>query len=74
MKSLLEERLKALKVEFEKGQDRLKELQKEATETSNTLLRISGAIQVLEEELQKEAERSEAEIADTNAQPNTHHP
>lgn len=53
MTEQLKQRLNDLKVEFEKGQQRLQELDAEATSLRNTLMRISGAIQVLEEELAK---------------------
>jgi predicted nuclease with TOPRIM domain len=53
MTEQLKQRLYDLKVEFEKGQQRLQELDAEATSLRNTLMRISGAIQVLEEELAK---------------------
>ncbi|MEM6263404.1 MAG: hypothetical protein AAGI38_12905 [Bacteroidota bacterium] len=51
MKEQLEKRLKELKEEFEVGQKRLAELEAEANNLNQTMLRISGAIQVLEEEL-----------------------
>lgn len=38
-----------LKAEFDKGQARLAELEGQVREVQHTLLRISGAIQVLEE-------------------------
>lgn len=53
MKKQLEKRLKELKAEFESGQQKLAELEAQATNLQNTLLRISGAVQVLEEELGK---------------------
>lgn len=53
MKKQLETRLSKLQGEFEKGKERLKELESESETTRNTLLRIGGAIQVLEEELEK---------------------
>jgi len=53
MKEQLEQRLKRLKSEYESGQVYLSELEAKAANTRNTLLRISGAIQVLEEELNK---------------------
>jgi len=49
MKLELEARLKELKEEYKKGQERLIALEQETTNLSNTMLRISGAIQVLEE-------------------------
>lgn len=54
MKLQLEQRLKELKAEFESGQKALAELEARQANLRNTLLRISGAIQVLEEELAKE--------------------
>ncbi len=49
MKPQLEQRLTALKQEFESGQQMLADLQNRQAELQATLLRISGAIQVLEE-------------------------
>ncbi len=54
MKHQLEQRLKELKSEFESGQKALADLEVKQMNLRNTLLRISGAIQVLEEELAKE--------------------
>ena len=51
MRKQLEERLQSLKSEFTVGQQRLADLEAQAANLRNTLLRISGAIQVLEEEL-----------------------
>jgi predicted nuclease with TOPRIM domain len=45
----LQSRLASLKKEFEAGQIRLRELEAELTRVRETMLRISGAIQVLEE-------------------------
>jgi chromosome segregation ATPase len=53
MKEQLEERLRSLKEEFERGQKKLEGLDEESQKLRHTLLRISGAIQVLEEELGK---------------------
>ncbi len=49
MQKQLQKRLEELKTEFEKGQQKLQELEAETANLRNTLLRISGAIQVLEE-------------------------
>ncbi|QGY44862.1 hypothetical protein GM418_14650 [Maribellus comscasis] len=49
MNKEIEARLKELKEEYKKGQERLIVLEQETTNLSNTMLRISGAIQVLEE-------------------------
>ena len=57
----MKERLAELKAEFEKGQQHLRLLDQQRAELHDTLLRISGAIQVLEELLaqndHKESER-----------------
>jgi chromosome segregation ATPase len=51
MKEQLEERLKELRTEFESGQKMLEELETKRENLRQTMLRISGAIQVIEEEL-----------------------
>lgn len=51
MKEEIENRLKELKAEFESGQKMLADLEAQQANLKNTLLRISGAIQVLEEML-----------------------
>jgi predicted nuclease with TOPRIM domain len=53
MREQLQARLEILKREFHTGQARLGDLEREASALRETLLRISGAIQVLEEELAK---------------------
>jgi len=53
MKEQLEQRLTALKAEFETGQKMLADQETKQAELRNTLIRISGAIQVLQEELAK---------------------
>lgn len=58
MKTQVQQRLSQLKSEFEKGQRRLQELENETASLKQTLLRISGAIQVLEE-LESEADVSQ---------------
>jgi hypothetical protein len=55
MQEQLKNRLEELKEEFDRGKKRLEALDAEANELRQTLLRISGAIQVLEEELKKPA-------------------
>jgi len=55
MKQQIEDRLAALKTEFEAGQRKLEGLENEAQQLRHVLLRISGGIQVLEEELAKVA-------------------
>ena len=59
MQQQLRDRLEQLKSEFERGQKALAETDVKAKELRDTLLRISGAIQVLEEELAKESETRE---------------
>jgi len=54
MKPQLEKRLAELKSEFESGQKMLADLQTKRNELEATLLRISGAIQVLEEMLSQQ--------------------
>lgn len=54
MKQKLTQRLQELKAEFEAGQKMLAELEAKEVNLRNSLLRISGAIQVLEEELSEE--------------------
>jgi hypothetical protein len=53
MKEELETRLAELKSEFEAGKNMLADLETKRAELESTLLRISGAIQVLEELLAK---------------------
>ena len=60
MQDQLRRRLEELKKEFETGQARLRELEQEQAYTRETLLRISGAIQVLEEALAEETKPDEA--------------
>ena len=55
MRKQLEERLQSLKSEFTVGQQRLADLEAQAANLRNTLLRISGAVQVLEEMLAMES-------------------
>jgi uncharacterized coiled-coil protein SlyX len=51
MRERLEQRLAELRADFERGQQTLDQLETQAATVRQTLLRISGAIQVLEEEL-----------------------
>ena len=51
MQTQLEQRLAELKAEYQAGQKMLAELEARQAELRQTMLRISGAIQVLEEEL-----------------------
>lgn len=51
MRERLQARLEELKAEYGKGQTTLEELEAKISSVRTTMLRISGAIQVLEEEL-----------------------
>ncbi len=59
MKDQLNQRLTALRAEFEAGQKMLAELEAKQTSLRESMLRISGAIQVLEEVLGQTAEEDE---------------
>jgi predicted nuclease with TOPRIM domain len=52
MQEQIQARIEVLKSEFETGQVKLRELEMQQSRLRETLLRISGAIQVLEEMLQ----------------------
>ena len=56
MREQLEQRLESLKVELEAGEKMFADLDVKRANLRETLLRISGAIQVLEEELTKAAQ------------------
>ena len=67
MRQRLQERLKLLRSEFDSGQKMLADLDARQTQLQNTLLRIGGAIQVLEELLDSDAtsgSESESVVAD----------
>jgi septal ring factor EnvC (AmiA/AmiB activator) len=55
MKQQLEQRLKELRAEYASGQKALADLENKQAALKSTLLRISGAIQVLEEELSEDS-------------------
>lgn len=59
MKEQLEQRLHELKTEFESGQKMLQDLETQQANLKTTLLRISGAIQILEELLTQPQEAPE---------------
>ena len=65
MEQQLRTRLAGLKAEFEKGQKRLEELETEANHLRQTLLRISGAVQILEE-LLAQTEQQAAQVQTSN--------
>lgn len=60
MEEQLQRRLEELRKEFEAGQARLRELETETNYVRETMLRISGAIQVLEEALAQSTKTDEA--------------
>jgi len=60
MQQRLQARLTALKNEFEQGQKMAADLESQQANVRATLLRIAGAIQVLEEELAPAREQSPA--------------
>lgn len=59
MKSQIETRLQELRTEYETGVGVMNDLQKKQDELRTTLMRISGAIQVLEEILAAETPPAE---------------
>ncbi len=54
METRLRRRLGELRAEYEKGRQTLEELEGQAANVRATLLRIAGAVQVLQEELGEE--------------------
>ncbi len=67
MESKVKSRLTELKEEYRKGQAQLMALNQETTNLNNTMLRISGAIQVLEE-LIRENESANSSIVNSDVQ------
>jgi uncharacterized coiled-coil protein SlyX len=70
MRERLEQRLQELKTEFGKGEQTLQELEEQVATVRQTLLRISGAIQVLEEELGK-AEQPDEVVPELSVEQST---
>jgi predicted nuclease with TOPRIM domain len=68
MRDALQARLGQLRSEYESGQQMLAELEQKQQRLRETLLRISGAIQVLEEELGK-GEEAPAEASWNGIEP-----
>lgn len=67
MKQKIHYRLQTLKSEFDAGQKTLIELEDKQTRLRETLLRISGAIQVLEELLNaEESEHSDTQLKEAH--------
>lgn len=55
MRDEMARRLEALKQEFERGQEKLRDIVRQESALRETMLRISGAMQVLEELLAADA-------------------
>jgi predicted nuclease with TOPRIM domain len=73
MKKQIKERLEELKAEYESGQKMLADLETQESNLRTTMLRISGAIQVLEELLAKTEEEENldgVEIVESLSQTN----
>ena len=67
MRQQVEHRLHKLKAEWASGQQMLAELEAQQTNLRNTLLRISGAIQVLAELLAQTPEEVHPPVSCTDA-------
>lgn len=65
MRDRLEQRLQQLKSEYETGQKMLTELAEKEAQLRTTMLRINGAVQVLEELLAAEASAPAAPVSVT---------
>ena len=59
MRNELRTRLESLRADFEKGHARLRDLQMQQSQLQEKLLRIEGAIVILEELLSREPEGAE---------------
>lgn len=69
MQEQLQRRLEELKKEYETGQARLRELESETAFVRETMLRISGAIQVIQEVLGPPDQRQDQESRSSEAKP-----
>ena len=67
MRGQLEQRLQQLKAEFETGQKMLADLEQKRANLEQTLLRISGAVQVLEELLSADKATTNGEESTSDA-------
>jgi prefoldin subunit 5 len=61
MRGQFEKRLEELRNEYEKGMNEMRELEARQNTLRQTMLRISGAIQVIEEELKRSGPTGEQE-------------
>lgn len=68
MHDQLERRLAQLKSEFETGQARLRDLSQQQAHLQETLLRISGAIQVLEELMDEATSSDDGRVSTSEAE------
>jgi predicted nucleic acid-binding Zn-ribbon protein len=66
MTNQIEARLTQLQAEYQKGQEHLAALEHEVTKVRDAMLRISGAIQVLEELLAKDEAAQEGPTTPAN--------
>jgi len=64
MNNKLQSRIDTLKVEFEKGKSRMSELHAEEVQLQETMLRIQGAMTVLQELLADPAEDPQDSVVD----------
>jgi predicted nuclease with TOPRIM domain len=69
MKEQIQRRLEELKKEYETGQARLRELETETAYVRETMLRISGAIQVIQEMLDDSNEQEKGEPVSSRGEP-----
>jgi predicted nuclease with TOPRIM domain len=64
MKEQIKARIQQLKAEYESGQKMLADLEAQESNLRTTMLRISGAIQVLEELLAKTEEEENLDVVE----------
>lgn len=69
MKQKIKQRLQSLKEEFEAGQKILAEYEAKQRNLRETLLRISGAIQVLEEVITEADSKANGEVSQPDDSP-----
>lgn len=65
MENAIQERLEQLRNEYQSGQQMMQELMQKQANLEQTLLRISGAIQVLEEIIASQEQPSEGTKQET---------
>lgn len=68
VKQQLENRLKELQTEYESGQKMMADLESKQANLRDTMLRISGAIQVLDELISTENARKMPDLAGQNSE------